>query len=770
MNQLQYEQWDYQWSLPIWLTLLIALALFAACWLGYRSQLRHVQDLPVRSQQTLRKQQRTPWLWIGSLALLRFLGLAMIIWMFAEWSWQPFAIERPHLLWLIDRSASMTTSHTMTAGQPAATRLAEVQKGLPTSKFEELAQRFQIQPYWVNAALTSTQLPWSFDAQPETDANANESRLGEGIMQAVRSTSGEPVAGIVVVTDGINTHGPSLMEAASLAKDRSIPLYFLGVGKRPLQPDVMIREANVESSVFLGDLLLIEAFIQRKDTQNTSFLVTLKDGDTGATLDAQTVFFRGEETEASLPLKWQTASTSLKHLTIEVASFSEEKETENNRLTKSIDVRDAPIPLLYVEGQPSYEYRSLKHLLERTKQPASPDLPAFQLQCVLEDSDLNYARQDASIRSTLPIDAASLNSFDVVILGDVPQTLCTASWQQSLVRYVSEHGGGLMVVAGPSHMPNQYVDSPLAKLLPFDLQRVKAAIDPLPFRWQLTDVGERTMALRMDSGRSLSQAVWDQLPWQRWRWLAIQPTPLAQVLATSHHENQTDPLLLTQFVGAGRVAFQATNETYQWQSHLGDDLCYQRYWIQMIRWLSKNRALQSASPIQIQLSHRRLEASETLRATIQLNPVLQPAAGSQIPVELLKANGPARTAKATLTPGSAGDYVCEFSKLPAGEYRVLVNQGAISVTSDPFEVTSRNDELQQLLPDEKAMRRAAEMSGGQFAMLAEGVEPAKWIRDLGSVKRQPLPKRPFWNHPWVWLSILTCLSLEWALRRSWGLP
>ena len=58
-------------------------------------------------------------------------------------------------------------------------------------------------------------------------------RLGGGVRAVLDELRGTSPAAIVVLSDGINTDGPSLAEAAEYARRRGVPLFFIGTGERP---------------------------------------------------------------------------------------------------------------------------------------------------------------------------------------------------------------------------------------------------------------------------------------------------------------------------------------------------------------------------------------------------------------------------------------------------------------------------------------------------------------------------------------------------------
>jgi len=78
--------------------------------------------------------------------------------------------------------------------------------------------------------------------------DADATRLGGGVRDAMDATRGAVPAAIVLLTDGVNTQGPALAEAADDARLRGVPLFCIGLG--------LDRPAR---GLMLSDLLADEA-------------------------------------------------------------------------------------------------------------------------------------------------------------------------------------------------------------------------------------------------------------------------------------------------------------------------------------------------------------------------------------------------------------------------------------------------------------------------------------------------------------------------------
>src|SRR5262249_25970781 len=145
----------------------------------------------------------------------------------------------------------------------------------------------------------------------------------------------------------------------------------------------------------------------------------------------------------------------------------EVKPATNNRLERLVHVRDAKlIKVLYVEGYARYEYRFIKHLLEResTKDRRNKTI---DLRVLLLDADDEYASEDRSALADFPT-RDELNGYDVVLLGDVDPRSPKFGEKNlaALADFVRERGGGLLFIAGERFSPHAFRNTPLQDVLP----------------------------------------------------------------------------------------------------------------------------------------------------------------------------------------------------------------------------------------------------------------------------------------------------------------
>ncbi len=112
-----------------------------------------------------------------------------------------------------------------------------------------------------------------------------------------------------------------------------------------------------------------------------------------------------------------------------------------------------------------YEYHFLKTLLERESDRTKGN-KSIDLKVVLLNADPDYAAQDRTALAEIPT-KEELNAYDVIILGDVdPRPKDNDHMTEHLkdiAEWVTDHGGGLLMIAGERYAPFYYKDSPLKR-------------------------------------------------------------------------------------------------------------------------------------------------------------------------------------------------------------------------------------------------------------------------------------------------------------------
>jgi uncharacterized membrane protein len=484
-------------------------------------------------------------------------------------------------------------------------------------------------------------------------------------------------------------------------------------------------------------------------------------------------------------LKHQPNEAGEKTYIIDVPGQAEEITTENNRLQRPVFIHEArQIKVLYVEGYRRWEYHYLKTLLERESHRIKGN-KSIDLKVMLLEADSEFASQDRSAISDFPT-KSELNSFDVVILGDVdPQAKFDgkmAEHLKDLADFVRERGGGLLMLSGERHAPFAYKDTPLKDVLPIDVTASDAPenVEILDsYRPQLTPMGRSHPIFQFSPGDEReSDAVWNRLREMYWHAGGYQLKRAAEVLATTPKRDgdnkagaEGHPLVVQQFAGAGRCMFFGFCETWRWnwreeQAH------YNRFWIETVRYLARTRLGRIELRLDRQTSYRR---GEPIKVTVRFpDDAPPPPADTNVKVTVERRNpakpgdSEVRTVQLAKVEGSRAAYETLLTQTPEGEYKFwLASPSAKPRPQVECKVVRPPGEMENLRMNQADMERAADESHGRFYTLADA---DRLLDDLPTGTRvtvnAPGPPYVLWNRFPLFLLVLALLTTEWLLRKQ----
>ncbi len=753
------------WPLPLALVLVLYAAFLAlAVWL-YSSE----------------RGNCSQWL-RGVMAVLRFSLLVLVVWMLAGWNWLRVRTEPPELVIAVDVSESMQTNDGASSATGTAsvasnssaqtTRLQRAQQLLRLSdaQLADLNSRYHLRLYAVadDALQVNSQVAVAQeDLAKLTDSNAldfkkNASRLGDSLSRIVQRQAGRGTAAIVFFSDGITTSGTSLSDAAERARRAAIPIQAITLGRQSAQPDLRVTDLLCEDRVYLGDRVTIDATIAASEVQDQSVSLNLLDTATGKVLAQKSVRVSSAQGQQTVQLEFIPDKPGELKLKVALEPLTGEINVANNAIEHPIVVENRTIKVLLVFGNPSYEFRFLKHFLERSTENSENRSASFELKSVLQDGDLDYVLQDSSAQRFVPSDTSVLEDFDAFIFGQFEPNIIPRGAQQAIVRAVTQGGAGCIFVAAEGSFVQRLSGTPLASLLP--IESAEKSVFHGAFSVASTKLGESSLPLQWASGAAERSGIGKKLPPLQ-SILRVQGLkPGAQVLAEAvSKSDERNPLLISQFAGAGRSVLLATDETYRWTGAFGSDAIHQTFWGQTLRWISRGK-LSSLNQAELLVEPKQSVVGSPVRLRLRL------PTGISLPeattVRLSSSDGGVRSETLARIAGTSNSYQCILNQLGAGNYRAVVTSPTL--TDQPavdFSVTSPPGEQANLQADSAAMKQLAVASRGKQY---DDSNAGDWLKELPAgrpTRLGSLPPEPIWNSAWIAALFVGLITAEWLLRR-----
>jgi len=337
---------------------------------------------------------------------------------------------------------------------------------------------------------------------------------------------------------------------------------------------------------------------------------------------------------------------------------------------------------------------------------------------------------------------------------------------QALVKLVGETGGGLIFLSGPNFNPAAYRDTPLAPLLPVDLDPVT---DPTayslrslePQKLQLTEAGAVSPLLALSDNPGENKTLWNDFPGVRWFAQSTRSKPTAETLLTT---SAGIPIVATQTYGRGQTLYFGTDETYRWRSKAGAKF-FVRIWTQIIQSFALERLQGASDKIQLRAGKPVSFVGDVVEIsgrvfTDDFQPLDVPRLEGEIQREGNTEN--ALSFSLNLSNETPGLYSGEWTPKAPGSYQFVPFRDRTAITR--FEVRSRDAELLNPAMDKQLLETLALATNGRFFSEKDLTS----LPDLLKATETTIPQRKRIDifASWVLLAIAALLLFtEWTLRR-----
>jgi hypothetical protein len=653
-----------------------------------------------------------------------------------------------------------------------AQTVAQAQK---TALFDPLFKKYEVRFYSFAREATPFGVDPASLALPEPLPEGPVTQIGDSVAQVVALTEGRPIAGILVFSDGENTGGMTLEEAARECKQRNAPVFTIPVGTTRNLKDVSIVDVSSSGQVTVGDTARVSIVLESRGYDGKPAKVELFDGK--KLLDTKEIILRGAE-QQQVEMTFTANDPGPRILTAYVKPFDDESQKENNRDMTLLRVSEEKIKVLYIEGPPRWDFRFLKNAMRRDKGlagriGAQPDI-------ILENEWRRLAETDRP--KALPRTLDELAAYHTIILGDVSPKLLSPEFLKLISRAVREKGVGLLIEAGPQSMPHEF-DGALLDLLPVQIDKRSTGIfapTAKPFKLELTPDGSLNEVMRLYDEPGRNQSAWSQMLPYQWCVNAVRPTPTATVLMSNPNIQNSYgklPLITHHVAEKGRVMLVGTDSTWLWRQNVADRFFY-KFWGQAIRFVArKDESKRKKSSIEISPIPPR--PKETVH--IQLFAFTESGAPIQEKTLRVDVAGPGfrKSVELKADPDNKGRFFnADTDKVPfqfpmVGDYRISFGTGA-NATEANFSVKRSSEELRFPNVNRGKMKLLADATNGKMAEMTDPDFAKTILERIEQSQLQTMTeKKPrtasIWDN-WMLLTLLVVVySIDIGLRRLAGL-
>ncbi len=196
-------------------------------------------------------------------------------------------------------------------------------------------------------------------------AGANATRLGDSLDSLMAESSSIPLGAVVVVSDGADNSGGVDLETISHIRQQRVPVHTIGVGKEKLANDVEVLDASVPPRALPDSRLNAVVTFHQYGHSRDKGRLTVRDG--GKVLASQDITFKGDGLTQTENIVFNGGAAGPRALQFAIDPLPGESNTANNSIMRLVNVSNRKARILYIEGEPRWEYKFIRRALEDDK-------------------------------------------------------------------------------------------------------------------------------------------------------------------------------------------------------------------------------------------------------------------------------------------------------------------------------------------------------------------------------------------------------------------
>ena len=617
--------------------------------------------------------------------------------------------------------------------------------------------------------------------------------IGGALRRTIDRVKGQPLSGIVLITDGGNNKGE---EPTVVAQDSPARIFPIGIGV-PESQDVALTYMMMESKIFVDDPVRIEVIVHQHGFNGEQANLIVSSDTEELARQPVTLRESGEQTEI-VRVKAKKPGRFTYKVEIKLANPDlHDSEPSNNFKTREVEVIDQKFNVLVIESEPRWEFRYLKNSLLRDKRVNCKILLRVPDMAELAKQNPNLFLKEFPTRE-------ELFKFHVIVFGNMPNDgFFTEKDLENVRKFVVEEGGGIWFIAGKNNFPDQYKESKLEGLLPIEFDRnPEVTVEdeeraPLvdSFRALLTPDGKTNPILRLESAMAegtgasseeQSRNLWELMPPMYWCHKATRAKLGAIPLLTFAGEHapvatkrgEEMPLMVLARNGRGKVLYQAFADLWRmrYPIELGPD-ALERFHGHVVQYLGLDKLLGRTARIEISTDKEEYAIGDSVKidARVLTKKDLNETTADHVTALVTDLSNESNQYKVDLVPvpGQKGNFRAPTPPCKTdGKFRVTLKdeddeQGAHAdfvVTIPQVEMDSPDMKKEVL---DNIARSSVRGDSTSKAHMYFADQTGDLLKDIQQSQR-PLEERKektLWDSPLLLILFTLMMGGEWLMRK-----
>jgi uncharacterized membrane protein len=668
-----------------------------------------------------------------------------------------------------------------------------------------LAQDFDVREYLFDSHLRSA------DGFSSLNFDGTGSALVTSLSLLSKRFQGLPLAGILLFTDGIRT------DSRDLDWSTLPPVYPVVPPAQRGAKDVSIKQVSVTQTNFESAPVVITPTVSAAGFPGEMIVATVRD-ESGNVVERQEAKSLGADKPLAFRFQFRPEKKGVNFYRVNAVAASDENEASsssgampsgdqtqaNNTRLVVVDQGSGPYRVLYVSGRPDWEFKFMRRAITEDEQVELVGLiriarrqPKFDFRARgaqatnpfytgFENPDADTAERsdqpvlvrlgvtDESELREFPKSADVLYRYHAVILDDIEAGFFTQDQLVLLRNFVSQRGGGLLMMGGPDSFGDGHYDrTPVGELLPVYVPRPAGGDADLAYRFDLTREGMLQPWVRARKTEEEERKRLAEMPTFHTLSRVGNIKPGAAVLSEAVDPSGNRlPALVAQQFGRGHVAALLIGGYWRWQMRRTDpaETDFDRSWRQTVRWLVGD----VPGRVELNAQPKTDSAAPAVDLTVRVrDPEYLPLDNAKVNLRITLPDHSDLTLLAEPNRRESGMYSAAYTTKEPGAYQLVAtvtgpDGSPVGEQATGWVAQPAADEFARLEPDKEFLSAVASRTHGE---VVDGKGLDAFVSNL-RLRSAPITETwtdPLWHRPLYLIAALVCLTVEWGLRRKNGL-
>ncbi len=650
------------------------------------------------------------------LTILRFLSVLLIAFLLLS----PFIknlkkiVQNPVIIAAWDNSASMVSV-------PDSTKIKTEIGKIEQQISEELGNSYQLINYSFGESTQQNR---------ELDFSEKNSNYSELISTINNNHFNENIGAVIILGDGIYNRGKN---PVNLADEINYPVYTLGLGDTLDVTDARIENIRVNRTAFSGNRFPVEIETYFSKLKNTPLRLTVYEGENQ--LEEKIIIPVNDDYFVSQEFILEAGTPGLKHFSARIEYAQNERNTANNRSEFVVNVLENKQKILILSDGPHPDIGAIKNTL---------------------DLQQTY---DVSVFTEEPY-PANLKDYNLIILNQLPTSSKSAA---SIIEKAEQNRLPILFIVGNNtFLPQLNTLEQGVKITPLAGagEEVQATVNP----------GYRIFTLSEELTEMVKRFPPIFAPFAEYE---LKPEFSTLFYQKIKNIETVKPLIATGNINGRKTGFIFGEGIWRWRLYNYYFEQNQNQFDELVNQLVQYLALrENEDNFIVDFQPVYAETEEVILRAEVYNESYEKITSEEVKIKITNETGE----EYDFTFDTQNDnYVLNAGHLPKGDYtfeaEVKVGKETFTETGS-FTVIAVNIENTLSKANHQVLFQLANLSGGKFYLPGQATQMINDIKNNQKLKPSVYFQEmvnELLNLRWIFAVVLLLLSMEWFLRKYWGI-